>query len=90
MLTAAPSAAWHRLPRQTQDTIFAVAVVACVLAPQTAHLPLWCSLLAAGLLAARLHLALRGEALPGRWWLAALIATALATTYSSYGTWVGR
>ncbi|MEI7513851.1 MAG: DUF3488 and transglutaminase-like domain-containing protein [Betaproteobacteria bacterium] len=86
----ASSAAWQRLPRQTQDTVFAVAVVACVLAPQAAHLPLWGSLLAAGVLAARLDLALRGGALPGRWWLAALLATSLATTYSSYGTWLGR
>lgn len=90
MLIGSPSAAWYRLSRQTQDTVFAVAVVACVLAPQAAHLPLWCSLLAAGLLAARLHLALRAGPLPGRWWLAALIATALVTTYSIYGTWLGR
>ena len=36
------------LPRESRDTLFLLAVIAWIIAPQTAHLPLWCSAMAAG------------------------------------------
>ena len=69
----------HHLPRDARDTLFLLAVIAWIIAPQTAHLPLWCSAMAAGVLGWRAVLAVQGSALPTRRWLVALLV--LAASY---------
>ena len=78
------------LPRDSRDTLFLLAVIAWVLLPQTPHLPLWCSLLAAGVLVWRATLAIQGKALPGRWWLLGLLAITTGATLLSHKTLLGR
>lgn len=78
------------LPRDTRDTLFVLAVVGWIILPHLAHLPGWCIGLALAVLAWRAHLALRQAALPGRLWLAAILAGALLATYLSHGTLLGR
>ena len=78
------------LPRDSRDTLFLLAVIAWVLVPQTPHLPLWCSLLAAGVLGWRATLAIGGKALPGRWWLLGLLAITIGATLLSHKTLLGR
>ena len=80
----------HHLPRDARDTLFLLAVIAWIIAPQTAHLPLWCSAMAAGVLGWRAVLAVQGSALPTRRWLVALLVLAMAGTYWSHRTLLGR
>ena len=79
-----------RLPREGRDTLFLLAVIAWVLLPQAARLPLWCSLGAGAVLAWRARLAFTAGALPRKAWLALLLALTLAATYISHGTLLGR
>jgi hypothetical protein len=58
--------------------------------PQATQLPHWCTALASILLLWRGYLALYGRALPGRWWLAAVLVLTLASTWLVYGTLFGR
>ena len=62
------------LPRDSRDALFLLAVIAWVILPQVANLPLWCSALAAGVLMWRGWLAFKSRPLPSRWWLLALLA----------------
>jgi protein-glutamine gamma-glutamyltransferase len=78
------------LPRDSRDTLFLLLVIAWLLLPQTAHLPAWCIVLAAAVLAARGWLALGGKSLPGRGWLIGLLAVAVAGTFFSHKTVLGR
>ena len=78
------------LPRDSRDTLFLLLVIAWVLLPQVAHLPWWCSALAAAVLVWRGVLALRSRALPGRWWLLALLAITVVATLVTYKTLLGR
>ena len=78
------------LPRDARDTLFLLAVIGWVVLPQVAHLPLWASALAAGVLLWRGWLAVQGRPLPGRWWLVALLLVALAGTWGSHRTLLGR
>ena len=78
------------LPRDSRDTLFLLAVIAWVLMPQTPYLPLWCSLLAAGVLVWRGVLAVQAKALPGRWWLLGLLAITVGATLFSHKTLLGR
>ena len=78
------------LPRDARDTLFLLAVIAWVVAPQVAHLPLWTSAAVAALLLWRGVLAWRGSALPGRWTVVALLVLAVATTLATQRTLVGR
>ena len=55
------------LPRDSRDTLFLLLVIAWVLLPQTPNLPLWCSMLAFGVLLWRGYLAINNQPLPGRW-----------------------
>ena len=80
----------RNLPRDGRDTLFLLAVIAWVIVPQLERLPLWCSLLSAGVLAWRAWLAWRGRPLPSRWWLLALAALTLAGTLWSHRTMLGR
>ncbi|MEO5661146.1 MAG: DUF3488 domain-containing protein, partial [Polaromonas sp.] len=78
------------LPRDGRDALFLLAVIAWVLLPQAARLPLWCSLGAGAVLLWRGWLALNARPLPRRAWLALLLAITLAATYWTHGTLFGR
>jgi hypothetical protein len=78
------------LPREARDTLFLLAVIAWVIGPKIGTLPLWCSALAAGLLAWRGYLAVRNRALPSRWWLMGLLLAATGATFYSHRTLLGQ
>ena len=78
------------LPREGRDTLFLLGVIAWVLLPQAARLPLWCSLGAGVVLIWRGALALTSGPLPRKVWLALLLALTLVATYFSHGTLLGR
>ncbi len=78
------------LPRDSRDTLFLLLVMAWVVLPHVGHLPLWCSLLAAGLMLWRGALALAARPLPSRWWLLALLLLTVSATLFSYKTLLGR
>ena len=80
----------NNLPRDSRDTLFLLLVIAAVVLPQVAYLPLWCSGLVAGVLVWRGKLAWKSQALPSRWWLAALLAIAIAATFATHRTILGR
>jgi protein-glutamine gamma-glutamyltransferase len=78
------------LPRDARDTLFLLAVIAWVIAPQTAHLPVWCSVLAAVLLIWRARITWRGEPLPSKWWLLILLVVTIGATLLTHRTLLGR
>ncbi|MDD2845177.1 MAG: DUF3488 and transglutaminase-like domain-containing protein [Rhodoferax sp.] len=78
------------LPRDTRDTLFVLAVIAWVIAPLTPEIPLWCSLLSAAVMVWRGVLAWRGQPLPSKWWLMALLGLCLSATFISFRTLLGR
>jgi transglutaminase-like putative cysteine protease len=80
----------NNLPRDSRDTLFLLLVIAAVVLPQVVHLPLWCSGLVAGVLVWRGTLAWKSQALPSRWWLAALLVIAIAATFATHKTILGR
>jgi len=80
----------HQLPRDARDTLFLLLVIAWVVAPQVAHLPLWCSVMSALVLLWRARIALRGQRLPSRWWLLLLLVLAAGATFYSHRTLLGR
>ncbi len=90
MLRIKPLEALRALPRDTRDTLFVLLVVAWVLLPHSLQLPLWCGGLTTLILVWRSHLALGGLPLPGRWWLVALLALAVAATALTHKTLLGR
>ena len=49
---------WRRLPRETRDTLFLLAVIAWTVLPHVSHLPVWTTVLTAFVLAWRGRLAL--------------------------------
>ncbi|MES2685608.1 MAG: DUF3488 and transglutaminase-like domain-containing protein [Pseudomonadota bacterium] len=80
----------NTLPRDSRDTLFLLAVIAWVLMPQVAHLPWWCSALAAAMLLFRGKLAFSNRPLPSKWWLLALLALAVGATLLTHRTLLGR
>ncbi|MEO7401212.1 MAG: DUF3488 and transglutaminase-like domain-containing protein [Polaromonas sp.] len=80
----------RNLPRDSRDTLFLLLVIAWVLLPQTARLPLWCSAGAAGVLFWRGWLALHVRALPGKAWLVVLLGLTVAASYATHRTLLGR
>ena len=97
ILSPSSNSAWARvrqrlanLPRETRDTLFLLGVIAWVIAPHAAHLPLWCSALAAGVLIWRAVLAWQNKPLPGLAWRVALLAAAMLGTWVSHKTLAGR
>ena len=78
------------LPRDSRDTLFLLLVIAWIILPQTAHLPLWCSALSATVLLTRAGLVLRHKPLPSKWWNYGLVLIAIAATLSTYRTLLGR
>jgi hypothetical protein len=81
---------WHRLPRDARDTVFVLLVIGWTLLPHLAHVPLWCSVLAALMLTWRTWLALGNRALPSRWTVGALLVLAGGLTVVSEGTLLGK
>ena len=78
------------LPREARDTLFLLAVIAWIIAPQVTNLPVWCSAMAAGILLWRAYLAARSFALPSRWWLTGLLVLATGATYFTHRTLAGH
>lgn len=78
------------LPRDSRDTLFLLAVIAWLVLPQAGRLPLWCTVLACGVLAWRGWLAATARPLPGKAWLAGLLAATLGATWWTHGTLLGR
>jgi hypothetical protein len=78
------------LPRDARDTLFLLAVIAVVLLPQLPTLPLWTSALAGAVLVGRGLLAWRSAPLPGWRWRVGMLLLALAATWLSYRTLIGR
>jgi len=78
------------LPRDSRDTLFLLMVIGWVILPQVGNLPLWCSLLAGGVLWWRGWLAWTARPLPSRWWLATLLVLTMGATLLTHGTLLGR
>jgi transglutaminase-like putative cysteine protease len=78
------------LPRDSRDTLFLLLVIGWVILPQVGNLPLWCSALAAAVLAWRGWLAVTSKPLPGTWWLLGLLAVAIGATLVTHRTVLGR
>ena len=81
---------WKRLPREARDTLFLLAVIAWTVLPHASHLPAWSLALTAAVLLWRGRLALANAALPGRWVLVAVLVAAIALTFWSYRTLLGK
>ena len=81
---------WSHLPRDARDVLFLLAVIGWTLAPHFAHLPLWCPLLTVVVILWRARLAIANAALPGRWPLIGVLALAMALTWWSHRTLVGK
>ncbi len=80
----------NKLPRDSRDTLFLLAVIAWVILPQVGNLPLWCSAVAAAVLMWRGWLALQSRPLPSRWWLLAVLVITVAATLFTHRTLLGR
>jgi protein-glutamine gamma-glutamyltransferase len=78
------------LPRDGRDTLFLLLVIGWIVLPHVNHLPWWCSLLSAVVLAWRGTLAVLGRPLPGRVWLAVLLVLTLVGTWSTHRTLLRR
>jgi len=78
------------LPRDARDTLFLLTVIALIVLPQVENLPWWCTALTALVLLWRGSLAMEARPLPGKWWRIALLALALAGTYATHRTLLGR
>ena len=79
-----------KLPRDSRDTLFLLFVIGWVLLPQVGELPLWCTALAAAVLAWRGWLAVTQRPLPTRWWLLVLLVLTVAGTLFTHKTLLGR
>lgn len=90
MRSPGATAALNALPRDARDTLFLLLVIGWVVLPQVAHLPVWCTLLAVGVLLWRGWLAVRSRRLPSQWWLLVLLAVALSATWFTHRTLLGR
>jgi len=80
----------NALPREGRDTLFLLVVIGWVVLPQVGNLPWWCSSLAAGVLLWRGRLAWTSRPLPGRWWIAGLLALTIGATLLTHRTLMGR
>ncbi len=80
----------QHLPREARDSLFLLCVIAWVVLPQTSHLPIWCTALAAAVLLWRGKLAWNNQPLPSKWWLAGLLALTVGATLLTHKTLLGR
>lgn len=83
-------ARWRHLPREARDTLFLLAVIAWTVLPHVPRLPLWCSLLVAGVLVWRGRIALANTALPSRWVIFGVLLVAGGLTLYSHRSLLGR
>jgi protein-glutamine gamma-glutamyltransferase len=81
---------WAHLPRDARDVLFLLGVIAWTIAPHFAHLPLWCLALTVVVVLWRAGLALANAALPGRWPLVAVLVAAMALTWWTHRTLLGK
>lgn len=81
---------WKRLPRDTRDSLFLLAVITAVMAPHAGHLPPWATALTGLVLLWRGQLCWRQRPLPSRWWLFAIAAAYGLLTWLSFRTLIGR
>jgi transglutaminase-like putative cysteine protease len=79
-----------KLPRDTRDTLFLLAVIAGVVSPHASHIPVWCSALVALVLVWRGLLAWQQKPLPRTAWRLLVLAAAIAGTWASYRTLLGQ
>ena len=80
----------QHLPRDTRDTLFQLAVITWTISTHLLHLPPWCGLMSAALLAWRARLALTASALPNRWVISVLLIVASALTFWGEKTLLGK
>ncbi len=80
----------ERLPRETRDSYFLLAVIAAVIAPHAEHLAWWATGLAALVLVWRASLSARQQPLPRRWLLMGVLLIACSLTWLEQRTLVGR
>ncbi|SFC44354.1 Transglutaminase-like superfamily protein [Polaromonas sp. OV174] len=85
-----PTTKLSTLPREARDTLFLLVVIALIVLPQVSQLPWWCTALTAAALLWRGKLAVQALPLPSHWWRAGLLLVALAATYASHRTLLGR
>lgn len=81
---------WDHLPRDARDVLFLLAVITWTIAPHFAHLPAWCLALTAVVVLWRAGLAVANAALPGRWALIAVLLLAMALTWWTHRTLLGK
>ena len=81
---------WAHLPRDARDVLFLLGVIGWTVLPHLAHLPLWCGVLTAIVIAWRARLAVANAALPGKWPLLAVLLLAIALTFWSHRTLLGK
>ena len=81
---------WKRLPRETRDTFFLLAVIAWTVLPHASHLPEWAIVLTSAVLVWRARLAITGGTLPGRAVLVLVVLLAMGLTYWSYRSLLGK
>lgn len=83
--------AWFAsLPRDKADTLLLLAATVLVLAPHTAHLPLWVTLVCIATLAWRATITLRGKRMPSSLVLLPVAVGAMFGVQASYDTLIGR
>jgi len=78
------------LSREARDTVFMLAVIGWTVLPHLWRLPIWVSVLCAGVLTWRGVLAVRQSPLPGRWWLVLLLVGSSALIWQSERTLIGK
>ncbi len=76
--------------RDSRDTLFLLGVVAWTLAPHATRLPGWAVAFGALALLWRAWLAWTDGRLPNRFWLTAVLLTALGLTFMSHGSLLGQ
>ena len=78
------------LTRDGRDTLFLLATITAVVLPHADHLPPWATALSATILGWRAWLAWRGQPLPGRWALVAVLLVGASLTWLTHRTLLGR
>jgi len=78
------------MSRDKADTLLLLVSCGLVIAPHTAHLPIWTSIQCAALLLWRGWLTFRGLRMPPKWLLLSVSVIALGTTYLSFHRFFGR
>ena len=80
----------NSLPRDKRDTLFLLAVIAWVILPQAANLPLWCTATTTALLATRAWLTWHDRPLPPPWVKNIILAITIGANGWTHGTLVAR